>query len=117
MGLVRANGNEELITPSVDMYESPGSFVVSVDMPGSWKDGIRITVESGILAVKGTIRSIHREQAESHEKHRVTLHYYRAFQLSDELDASRTEAEFSDGVLTLIIPKKETHVVREIQIQ
>ena len=112
----RAEQKEEFITAVVDIFEMPDAFIVKLDMPGSSKDGMKITVESGVLTVQGAFKSLHRERVMTPTRERVTLSYLREFNLGEGVEADRIEAEFEDGVLTLMIPKSDDYKARQIPI-
>ncbi len=112
----RMEPKEEYITAVADIFETPNAFVVKLDMPGSTKDGISVNVESNILTVLGAVKSHHRENSTLLIKEIVALSYFRAFKLGDGLAAGRIEAEFENGVLTVLIPKTEDYKRREIPI-
>jgi len=94
----------------------PDAFVVKLDMPGSSKEGVSVTVESDILTVRGMVKSLHRETVSMLMREIVALSYYRVFNLGKGLNADRTQAEFEDGVLTLTIPKADNYKERRISI-
>ncbi len=112
----RPESKEEFINAVADIFETPDAFVVKLDMPGSSKEGIKVNVEADVLSVRGTVRSHHRETATVLMKEIITLSYYRAFKLGEGLASDGIQAEFEDGVLTLIIPKTDDYKVREIPI-
>lgn len=112
----RTEPKEEFIAAVADIFETPAAFVVKLDMPGSSKDGIKVSVESNTLTVRGAVRSRHRVTASLLTREIVTLTYFRAFNLGEGLEADGIQAEFEDGVLTLIIPKSDDYRTREIPI-
>lgn len=117
LGLVkRSESREDLIEPVADIFETPESFIVKLDMPGSSKDGIQVRVESKVLSVKGAVKSLHRERMNMLMREIVQLHYYREFHISDGLEHDRIEAQFEKGVLTLILPKSDKLKSRHIPI-
>lgn len=112
----KGEAKEEFITAVCDIFETPDGFVVKLDMPGSSKEGISVTVESDTLTVRGAVRSLHRESVSLLMREIVALSYYRMFKLSKGLNADQTQAEFEDGVLTLTIPKADNYKERRISI-
>ena len=106
----------EYITAVADIFETQDAFVVKLDMPGSSNNGIKVSVESDILTVRGAVPSHHREQSRVLMREIDTLSYFRAFNLGEGLATERIEAEFENGVLTLLIPKTDDYKIREIPI-
>lgn len=93
-------------SPRVDIAETEGEFVVKAEIPEVKKEDIHVTVENGIITLKGERKQ---EKEEKGKKfHRVERYYgsfCRSFSLPDNVDESRVKAEFKDGVLTVQLPK------------
>lgn len=97
--------------PAVNIRETKDNFEVEMAAPGMTKNDFRVELEGNLL----TIRS---EKQEEHERSNEEHHYsrrefsYQAFQRSfqlpkDVVDADRIDARYENGVLHLLIPKKE----------
>ena len=105
-----------MANPVADIYETHDAFVVALDLPGAAKESIQVMVERGQLAVRGrvhprpvsTVRMVHREIGWNA--------YERSFKLGPGIDESQITAEFSDGVLTITLPKTEESKARQIRI-
>lgn len=94
-------------TPAVDIKEEPERYVLWADLPGVSPDRIDITMENGILTLKGervTEAKHHREGIKRAE--RVFGTFYRRFSLPDSADSEGISARCSNGVLEISIPKK-----------
>ena len=94
-------------SPSVDIAESDGQFVVTVELAGASKDDVHVEVHEGVLTIRGEKRS---EREESDEKRRYIERTFgsftRSFTLPSNADGDRVEAGFKDGVLTVEIAKR-----------
>ncbi len=89
-----------------DIYEKDGNYHIEMDIPGFSKDEIKLEVKKDYL----TITAEKQESEEKEEKnylHRERSYgkYERSFYLND-LDYSNIDAEFNNGVLKIIVPKK-----------
>jgi HSP20 family protein len=94
-------------TPAVDIKEEAMRYVLWADLPGVSSDQIDITMENGILTLKGervTQTKTNREGLKRVE--RVFGTFYRRFSLPDTADADGITARFTNGVLEIAIPKK-----------
>ncbi|MCG3202753.1 MAG: Spore protein SP21 [Gammaproteobacteria bacterium] len=104
--------------PAVDIREEQSRFVIYADLPGVKVDDIEITMEKGVLTVRGE-RSLEKEEDRSGfrriERARGT--FYRRFSLPDSADAERIQAKSRDGVLEIVIPKQEKSQPRKIAVQ
>lgn len=101
-----------------DIYEKGNNVVVEMDVPGFNKDEINIDVNKGYL----TIELEHNEEKNDEEKNyiRRERNYSttkRQFYVGD-IDEEKIKANFNDGVLKIIVPKKEEIVSkRKIEIE
>jgi len=103
--------------PAVDIRETEEAFVFTAELPGLAKDDVSITVEDKILTLSGE-RSWN-EDEEKNSYHRIERTYgsfSRAFTLPNAVDASKVEAKFKDGLLTITVAKAEEVKPREIEI-
>lgn len=94
-------------TPAVDIKEEADRYVLWADLPGVDPESIDITMENGILTLKGereTGATTGREGLKRVE--RVSGTFYRRFSLPDTADAEGISARSSNGVLEISIPKK-----------
>ena len=107
---------EKTWAPSVDISESDSDLVFTLDVPGLEKDEISISVDNGVLTVTGE-RTL--EELENHDRHRVERWYgkiQRSFRMPQTVDAEKITATLKNGVLTLVVPKKEEAKPREIPV-
>ena len=104
-------------TPAVDIKEEDERFVLKADIPGVDPKEIEITMDAGVLTVKGERK--HESEDESNGYKRVERSYgvfYRRFSLPDTADAERISAKGKDGVLEIVIPKHEKVQPRKITV-
>jgi len=110
---VERTRGESFVSPAVDIYETEGELVLLADVPGVPKDGVDIKLEDGVLEI-----TAHRAVSDVkpvYEEYRPAS-FYRAFNLSDEIDAEGIKAGLVDGVLTLTLPKTPKAKPRKIEI-
>ena len=104
-----------ILTPAVDIFETEDKITLIADMPGVKKDGLDINLEKGVLTLNGEV-SIER-RGKSLMREFSVANYYRQFKISEHIDAEKTSAELSNGVLTLDIPKAESAKPKKIEIR
>ncbi|MGH8512135.1 MAG: Hsp20/alpha crystallin family protein [Gammaproteobacteria bacterium] len=104
-------------TPTVDIKEEDTRFVLYADLPGIDPKDIEITMDNGVLSVKGQ-RVLDNEEARAGYKRveRAYGTFYRRFSLPDTADAERIEATGRNGVLEIVIPKHERVQPRKIAV-
>jgi HSP20 family protein len=106
-------------TPAVDIVETENAFVAKADLPGLTKDDIELSLEDGVLSISGERTFKHEEKGEGKSFRRIERAYgsfRRAFTLPQGVDVDKVEASFTDGVLTLTLPKTEIVKARKIAI-
>ncbi|MGH8507681.1 MAG: Hsp20/alpha crystallin family protein [Gammaproteobacteria bacterium] len=105
-------------TPGIDIKEEDKRFVLYADLPGIDPKDIEITMDHGVLAIKGE-RALDNEEARAGYKRveRARGTFYRRFSLPDTVDAERIEAIGRNGVLEIVIPKQERMQPRKIAVQ
>lgn len=103
--------------PAVDIKEEADRFVIMADLPGVDPGDIEITMENGVLSIKGERKAEIRDEKEGYKRvERVSGTFYRRFSLPDSADAERIEAKGKDGVLEVSLPKHEKVQPRRIAV-
>ena len=105
------------LQPPVDVVEDSNGITLYADMPGVPRDKLHLRVEGDQLTLEGEIAlAVSEGTAPQHAE--VTLpRYRRAFTLSKELDATQVNAELSQGVLRVRIPKAAHAQPRRIDVK
>jgi len=104
--------------PAVDIKEEDARFLIEADVPGVKPDDIEITMEDGILTLRGRREAESRTEREGYRRvERVTGRFFRRFTLPDTADAEAIEAKFNNGVLEVSIPKLPKVQPRRINVQ
>ncbi len=113
----REDLGERAWMPSVDIAETETEYQLLAELPGLTKTDVDITVENGVLTLKGE-RSFE-EKKEGKNFHRIERAYgafSRAFVLPTEVDGEHVKATFQDGLLSIVVPKAERAKPRKIEI-
>jgi len=104
--------------PSVDISEDENAFTLLAYIPGVDPKDIEISMEKGVLTIKGERHSENIEEKENYRRiERQSGQFYRRFTLPDSADADKIEAKSEHGVLTVTIPKQEVAVSRRIEVK
>jgi HSP20 family protein len=104
--------------PAVDIKEENDRFVIQADVPGVDPKDIDITMEKGVLTLKGQRVSESQEETEKYKRvERVRGTFMRRFSLPDTVEADKINAKFKDGVLEVTVPKGEEAQPRRIQVE
>ena len=94
--------------PAVNIVENKDDFAVSVAVPGMKKDDFNIDVEGNMLTI-GCDREEKREEKDARftRKEYNYASFSRSFTLPEEVNREKIDARYEEGVLKLILPKKE----------
>ena len=105
-------------TPRVDIKEEDSRFVIFADIPGVDPKDIEITMEKGILSIKGERKTESTEQngklTRTERSHGL---FYRRFSLPDSANPEQISATGKHGVLEIVIPKRAETTPRKIEIK
>jgi len=121
--LTRTGGREEAMTqamwtPAVDIFESADELVIKAELPEVKKDDVQINVENNILTLKGERRLENEERRDNyHRIERLYGTFTRSFTLPSNVDQNKITAEFKDGVLRIVLPKREEAKPRQIAVK
>jgi HSP20 family protein len=108
----------EAFFPSADIVETDDKVVVSLDVPGINKDEIEISVENGVLSVKGERKFSELKESERYvHLERSQGAFNRTFRLSGEMDVDKVDAKYDNGVLLIEIQRSEQAKPRRIEIK
>jgi HSP20 family protein len=103
--------------PALDLYEDNDGLVVKVELPGMKKEDIAISLEDGTLTVSGERKQDPRfDEATVCRCERVLGRFERRVSLPCKVDAGKIKAAYTDGVLTVTLPKAEEAKPRQIPI-
>lgn len=104
--------------PAVDIKEEANQFVIHADLPGVEAKDIDVTLEHGVLTLKGQRTAEKKDETENYRRvERVRGTFLRRFSLPEAVDAEKVTAKCKDGVLEVIVPKRETAQPRRIAIE
>ena len=113
----RTAAGGEGITPPLDVHETSDELVVTAALPGMKAEDVEITMTGQSLTLRGEFKAdetVGRDQYLYRERRFGSFH--RTLQLPVRVQGDRAEADFTDGVLTLRIPKAEEVKPRQIRI-
>jgi HSP20 family protein len=112
-----SNGVTSQWAPRVDIKEEDQRFVIFVDVPGVDPATIDISMEKGMLSIKGE-RTIEKSGQNNRFTRVERAHgsFHRRFTLPDSADADNVSAHGKHGVLEIVIPKKAETAPRRITI-
>lgn len=103
--------------PLVDICEDENEIIFTFDVPGAVKDKIDINIDEDVLTLTAEIEEIKPEKADLIHREYVIGAYRRSFTLIDTIDKSKVNAKYNNGVLRIVLPKKEEEKPKQIKVQ
>jgi len=105
-------------SPAVDILEEDHRFVLLADIPGVSPEEIEITMDNGVLTLKGERKETAPANPDGAKRiERVSGAFHRRFALPDGVDAEKVAAHGRNGVLEVSIPKVERAKQRRIEVR
>ena len=103
----------------VDVAEKNGAYLVSAELPGVKKEDIHVAIDGAQVTLEAEVKREKEASKDERSLHseRVYGKVVRSFTLPQEVDESKAEAKFKDGVLELTLPKKAVAQRKQITIQ
>ena len=102
--------------PVTDIFETPETLTVVLEMPGVDRNSIEASVEDDVVTIEGRIDFSKYEGMQPVYTEYNVGHYARSFQISNKVDQSKISAQMKDGVVTIVLPKAEQAKPRKIQV-
>jgi HSP20 family protein len=105
-------------TPLCDIYETEKEIVVKLEISGIKKEDVKVSLENNLLTIHGERKF--EEEVKKETFHRVERNYgefLRNFTLPATVDTTKILAEFKDGLLTVMLPKREEAKPKMIEVK
>jgi HSP20 family protein len=109
-----------LRTPSVNIIEGKEDFLIEVAAPGMQKKDFSVNIEHNLLTIEAKKESKSESKDERYTRREFNFNSFRrSFTLPESIVQEKIDAKYEDGILRIILPKKEEAKVkpsREIAI-
>jgi HSP20 family protein len=105
-------------SPSVDIFESENEITIKMDLPEVRKDEVAVNLDGQTLTIQGQRKLEHEEKRDQY--HRIERSYgqfARSFTIPPNVNRDGLRAEYADGVLRLVLPKREEAKPRTIAVE
>ncbi|SDM81035.1 Molecular chaperone IbpA, HSP20 family [Franzmannia pantelleriensis] len=109
--------SQTALAPAVDIVEQADSLMLIADMPGVTRESLYLEVDNNVLSLEGDIQLSMPEGLTALHAEVNGQRFARRFTLSHEIDSEAISACIDNGVLTVTLPKKDSHRVRRIEVQ
>ena len=102
----------------IDVKEDDKTYTVKADIPGVKKEDIQVDIEDDRVSLKAEVKR--EKQEKKDEKVVYSERAYgmvsRSFTLPTDVDDKAAKAEYRDGVLNLVLPKKANGSARRVEV-
>jgi len=114
-----SNSNRDGLTvwngsmPAVNVKETEDQFELELAAPGLNKEAFNIEVDADVLTISSEKKEENKEDEQGQEEGKYTRREFRysafkrTFNLPDTVDSNKIAANYADGILSIVIPKKE----------
>ncbi|MFI5444723.1 Hsp20/alpha crystallin family protein [Polaromonas sp. UC242_47] len=103
----------------VDISEKNDAYEVKADIPGVRKEDISVRIDGNVVQIDAEV-SRSKETKGQGDKVLCSERYWgslsRTFSLAQDVDSTKVDAKYVDGVLTLALPKKASTEAKRITV-
>ena len=106
--------------PAANILEHPDSFELNLAAPGLKKDDFKINLENNILTISSELENEKHEEGKNFTRKEFFYgSFSRSFTLPKSINTEKIKAEYADGILKVVLPKKDeakVEIKKEIKI-
>jgi len=119
--LSRSFGDEGIArgawAPTVDIYENKDQIVLEAELPGMNREDFELSIENNVLTLRGERRFEKKDESDNyHRVERAYGSFTRSFTLPQTVSPENVAAEYKNGVLRVVLQKREEVKARRIEI-
>ena len=108
---------KQMMNLSVDVEDRGKDFRVAVDVPGFSKEDVEIEVGEDSVLVHAKKTKIEEEKEKNYvRRERMAQKFYRRIDLPEKIKTDEAKASLNDGVLEIVLPKKEPKETKKLKI-
>ncbi|MCX7641616.1 MAG: Hsp20/alpha crystallin family protein [Elusimicrobiales bacterium] len=109
--------NESYFTPPVNAIETDNELKIYVLIPFADKKDISLNIKEGILTIEGITKFELNEKIELLREEIPSGKFSRSFKIGVNIDSNKIKASYNNGILQIILPKKEESKANKIEIE
>lgn len=99
--------NSNSFSPKADIVEKEREYLVSLELPGVKKEHVDVTVKDNVLTIKGEKKVESKEEKENYYSFETSYGRFERSWVINDIDESKIAADLKDGILKIVLPKKE----------
>ena len=105
--------------PPVDIYETEKAYVIEAELAGYKQEDVNVNISKHVLKISSDKQRL--KNVDETKKKLVQERYFqkfeRSFSLPEDVDESKIEGEFANGILTITLPKKKEVLPKAIEVK
>lgn len=106
-----------LNVPPVNIHETGDAFHLELVAPGLQKEDFKVSIENGLLTISYEKKTeTENKDYKTHRREFSVRSFKRSFSVDEKINADAIQAKYENGVLKLLLPKKEEVKVTPKQI-
>lgn len=103
-----SNFNTGITLPAVNIKETNDQFVLELAIPGMKKSDFSIEVDNKILSISSEVKTENQMEESTYTRREFGYSSFkRTFTLPDNVESDRVNANYRDGILLVMLPKRE----------
>lgn len=113
-------GNTETrgFAPVVDIIEEDDKYVIKAELPGVDQKDVKVTLTDNVLTIRGERKNEYEDKKEGlHRIERSYGSFCRTFHLNGDFISNKIKADYTNGILSIDVPKAEKKKPEEIEIK
>ena len=106
------------IAPAINISEDGNNVIAETPLPGIDPGKIEITIENDVLTIQGKEEKQHEVEDTEYTRHEWTMQsFHRSVALPGSVKSDDADAEYENGVLKIIIPKREEAKAKKVSVK
>ncbi|TDK41102.1 Hsp20/alpha crystallin family protein [Antarcticimicrobium luteum] len=102
------------LSPATEASSNDTAYDISMELPGVSEDDIELTVEDGVVTVRGEKKTQQEKKGDTwYFSERQYGAFRRSFRLPEDADGDKAGARMVDGVLHVTVPKRSLEATKE----
>lgn len=104
------------VFPAINIFEKEDDLVLVAELPGVDKKNLILEVKDDILRLAGEREIVYDKNISCHRLERKPMKFDRSVRLRNKIDDEKIQAEYQNGLLVVILPRKESDKPKHIAI-
>lgn len=105
------------VFPPVHVFSDTEGYVIRLEVPGVEIENLAVETQGNTLTVSGKRDTTALAKGSFHRRERWSGEFSRSLQLPQDVDVSKVDASYRNGILAVRIPRREEAKPRQIEVQ